>query len=98
MASVLIVLTVIGFALGDPCDAAAINSTVSYKENDKFLEIIKNIFAKITPGLDYLGRLPTHAATSCQQIANLRPHSSSGLYWIQVGSSPSRVYCDMNMT
>ncbi len=52
----------------------------------------------MAPGLDYLGELPLYAATSCQQIDNLRPEAESGLYWIQVGSHPYRVYCDMNNT
>ena len=62
------------------------------------LKKIEEKIAKMTPGLDYLGELPLYAATSCQQIDKLRPDAESGLYWIQVGSRPYRVYCDMNNT
>ena len=96
MAGLLAVLAVLGIILEVPCDATAINAT--YEQEEIYLDFFMNVFARTTPGLDYLGRLPTHAATSCQQIANLKPNSTSGLYWIQVSSSPSRVYCDMNMT
>ena len=81
------------------CDTAEINSTIGdtkYKEYEIPLDILKNIFTKITPGLDYLGELPMYAATSCQQIAGLKPNSTSGLYWIQDGCCPLRVYCNMN--
>ena len=61
------------------------------------LQTIENTLKKFTPGLDYLGELPTHSATSCQQIAQLRPNLSSGFYWIQVNSSPLRVYCNMKI-
>ena len=93
MAGLLTVLAVLGIILEVPCDATAINAT--YDQEDVYMDFFMNVFARTTPGLDYLGRLPTHAATSCQQIANLRPNSTSGLYW-SVGSCPSLVYCDMN--
>ncbi len=45
--------------------------------------------------MKHLGKLPVYAASSCQQIHELKPESPSGMYWIQSNSSPSRVYCQM---
>ena len=72
--------------------------TCSLKDCSDIAASLKDIKEKMAPGLDYLGELPLYAATSCQQIDNLRPEAESGLYWIQVGSHPYRVYCDMNNT
>ena len=41
------------------------------------------------------GDFRAQAATSCQQIASLRPGVQSGYYWIQENSVPVRVYCQM---
>ena len=70
---------------------------MQYEKNDVAVDIHMRISTQMTLGLDYLGELPTYPATSCNQIAMLKSSSTSGLYWIQVGSNPSRVYCDMNM-
>ena len=45
--------------------------------------------------MKHLGKLPVYAASSCQQIHELKPESPSGMYWIQSNSGPSRVYCQM---
>ena len=48
--------------------------------------------------IEYLGEFPALAATSCQQIHDLRRHNAkSGYYWIQNNCCPKRIYCEMNM-
>ena len=43
-----------------------------------------------------MGDIPVYAATSCAQIAKFRPGNLSGYYWIQEGSGPARVFCQMD--
>ena len=53
---------------------------------------------KGTSGLFLLngyGDVHAQAATSCQEIAFLRPEAESGYYWIQENSGPVRVYCQL---
>jgi len=89
----LTIILLVIFSLFQGYNTAALNTT---EEIEKPLSIIDAIFRKINPGLDYLGVFPTHAATSCKQIAKFRPTSPSGFYWIQVGISPKRVFCNMD--
>ena len=60
------------------------------------LSDIKKIVEDVTPGIKHLGEIPAYAATSCQQIAALRPIIKSGYYWIQEPTQPTLVYCQMN--
>ena len=48
--------------------------------------------------IEYLGEFPALAATSCQQIHDLRHNAKSGYYWIQSDCCPKRIYCKMNNT
>ena len=43
----------------------------------------------------YLGLAPEYAASSCKQIADLKPHYDSSYYWIQGVSGAVGVYCEM---
>ena len=43
----------------------------------------------------YLGLAPEYAASSCKQIAELKPDYHSGYYWIQGVSGAMGVYCEM---
>ena len=61
--------------------------------NKALLDSITDIVNKASPGLQHLGDIPVYAATSCQQIASLRPQAQDGHYWIQEESGPARVYC-----
>ena len=61
--------------------------------NKALLDSITDIVNKASPGLQHLGDIPAYAATSCQQIASLRPQAESGHYWIQEDSGPARVHC-----
>ena len=63
--------------------------------NKALLESLKVIVSESEPGIRHLGDIPVYAATSCQQIASLRSEATSGHYWIQEESGPSRVYCTM---
>ncbi|MCG8623212.1 MAG: hypothetical protein MJE68_14605, partial [Proteobacteria bacterium] len=42
----------------------------------------------------YLGLAPEFAASSCKQIAELKPAYNSGYYWIQGVSGAVGVYCN----
>ena len=63
--------------------------------NKALLESLKVIVSESEPGIRHLGNIPVYAATSCQQIASLRSEATSGHYWIQEESGPTRVYCAM---
>jgi hypothetical protein len=63
--------------------------------NKALLESLRVIVSESEPGIRRLGDIPAYAAASCQQIASLRPEASSGHYWIQEESGPTRVYCVM---
>ena len=74
------------------CYGAAITNTTkeqSYDETDVYNQ---QHFQKAH---SWSRDLPTLPETSCPQRAKLRPGASSGLYWIQVGSRPLRVFCNM---
>ena len=72
------------------------SSTTDTCSNAFLLKEIARIVDNSSPGIKHLGDIPAYAATSCAQIAQLRPGSSSGYYWIQEGSGPARVFCQMD--
>ena len=77
-------------------DAAPLNNSSLPDEgvcSKALIETITDIVNKASPGLQHLGDIPAYAATSCQQIASLRPQAQSGHYWIQEEEGPVRVYC-----
>ena len=45
--------------------------------------------------VDNLGLTPNSAASSCDQIAQLKPGYNSGYYWIKGTSGPTGVYCQL---
>ena len=52
-------------------------------------EIVDNLAVR------YLGLTPNSAASSCNQIAQLKPGYDSGYYWIKGTSGPTGVYCQL---
>ena len=58
----------------------------------KILKGLPGIFSGQGLGV---GDIPAQAATSCQEIASLRPEAETGYYWIQENSGPVRVYCQI---
>ena len=56
-------------------------------------KILKGLSGIFSRQVLRVGDIPAYAATSCQQIASLRPEAESGNYWIQENSGPVRVYC-----
>lgn len=77
-------------------DNQTVNELTVVCNDNSLLTEIKKIFDKVTPGIKHLGDIPAYAATSCQQIATLRPDSKSGYYWIQEPTRPAHVYCQLN--
>ena len=68
------------------------------KVSDNTLQLIEDIIAQeihSTLVKMYLGLSPEYAATSCKQIAELKPSYDSGYYWIQGVSGAVGVYCEM---
>ena len=57
------------------------------------LKNIENVVNKAST--QHIGNIPAYSASSCKQIADLRPETESGYYWIQEDSGPVRVYCHM---
>ena len=72
------------------------SSTTDTCSNGFLLKEITRIVDNSSPGIKHLGDIPAYAATSCVQIAELRPSNLSGYYWIQEGSGPARVFCQMD--
>jgi len=90
----LSLLLLLGTAAAAP--APSNSSTTDTCSNAFLLKEIVRIVDNSSPGIKHLGDIPAYAATSCAQIAQLRPGSSSGYYWIQEGSGPARVFCQMD--
>ena len=45
------------------------------------------------------GKTPSHPATICKEIQELKPSTPSGYYWITASDdSAVRMYCDMSRT
>ena len=90
----LSLLLLLGIAAAAPAPSnSSTTDTCSYVF---LLKEIARIVDNSSPGIRHLGDIPAYAATSCDQIAQLRPGSSSGYYWIQEGSGPARVFCLMD--
>ena len=87
-------LLLLGIAAAAP--APSNSSATDTCSNAFLLKEIARIMDNSSPGIKHLGDIPAYAATSCAQIAQLRPGSSSGYYWIQEGSGPARVFCQMD--
>ena len=52
--------------------------------------MVVTVFEMFTPGYT-----PSHPASSCEEILQLAPQSTSGLYWISgTDNGPSQMYCD----
>ena len=75
-----------------PANATA-DSTAGVCSNKALLSSLKKIVSDGEPGVRHLGTIPAYAATSCQQLASLRPEATSGHYWIQGDSGPTRAHC-----
>ena len=84
------------FRIAAAAPAPSNSSTTHTCSNAFLLKEIARIVDNPSPGIKHLGDIPAYAATSCAQIAELRPGSSSGYYWIQEGSGPARVFCLMD--
>ena len=77
----------------------AVNATI-----ERAMEDIRNNISKlVAPLLAQLkhlqlpGKTPSHPATSCKEIQELKPSSPSGYYWITApDESAVHMYCDMN--
>ena len=68
--------------------AIAVNATYSQRSN---LIVPDQISIFMTPGCT-----PSCPATSCKEILQLDPHSTSGLYWFRgTDGTPKHMYCDM---
>ena len=53
--------------------------------------MVVTVFEMFTPGYT-----PSHPASSCKEILQLAPQSTSGLYWISgTDNRPRQMYCDM---
>ena len=63
--------------------------------NDPITDLLAPLLSQlshlVTPGLS-----PCHPATSCMEILQLAPQSSSGFYWIRANEHAAKhMYCDM---
>ena len=85
-------------------EAVPLNGLLPYKANDSLVslttineieELVKQeVFTSLYKA--YLGLSPDYPATSCKEIAELRPDYDSGYYWLMGDAGPTGVYCEMN--
>ena len=79
----------------------AVNATIERVMEDISTEI-RQLVAPLLAQLKHLqlpGKTPSHPATSCKEIQELKPSTPSGYYWITASDeSAVRMYCDMNRT
>ena len=79
----------------------AVNATIERVMEDISTEI-RQLVAPLLAQLKHLqlpGKTPSHPATSCKEIQELKPSSPSGYYWITASDeSTVHMYCDMNRT
>ena len=71
--------------------------TAEVRVSSNALQLIEDIIKKeIHSNLvkKYLGLAPEYAASSCKQIAELKPEYNSGYYWIQGWAGAVGVYCN----
>ena len=100
MVSLALLLTVIlctTVATGAPSYFLGIQQA-DVKVSSNTLKLIEKIISQevySTLTKSYLGLSPECPAVSCKQIAELKPRSASGYYWIQGVSRAVGVYCEM---
>ena len=79
----------------------ALNATVERAMEDISTEI-GQLVAPLLAQLKHLqlpGKTPSHPATICKEIQELKPSTPSGYYWITASDdSAVRMYCDMSRT
>ena len=80
-----------------PMSLAPYNGNISLVRLQTINEIEELIKQEVTNSLlkTYLGLSPEYTATSCKQMAELRPDYESGYYWVQGPSGPTGVYCEI---
>ncbi len=98
---IIVIVAIAGFAIVDAYNDTQCHLSCSDKACNLMAASLDTIGQK-NEGLDlvlkYLGEIPLYAATSCQQIAKLKPQAESGRYWIQVSNQPAQIFCSMNNT
>ena len=79
----------------------AVNATIERAMEEISTEI-GQLVAPLLAQLKHLqlpGKTPSHPATSCKEIQELKPSTPSGYYWITASDdSAVRMYCDMSRT
>ena len=96
---VLLIVTIVYFTLILTGTASTgVLQPTQVKVSSNALQLIEDIIKQeIHSNLakTYLGLAPEYAASSCKQIAELKPHYDSSYYWIQGVSEAVGVYCEM---
>ena len=79
----------------------AVNATIERAMEDISTEIgqlVAPLLAQLKR-LQLPGKTPSHPATSCKEIQELKPSTPSGYYWITASDeSAVHMYCDMSRT
>jgi hypothetical protein len=97
MVLLAILITIVMCSNGAASTSVALE-TAEVKVSSDALQLIEDIIKQeIHSNLVkmYLGLAPEYAASSCKQIAELKPDYNSGYYWIQGVSGAMGVYCEM---
>ena len=95
-------------ALADTITTADKNCSSDETASNSFNEVIEkleqisnnlNTIANKLISLHQPGMTASHPATSCQEIYDFNPNTTSGYYWLGASDgSAIRVYCDMTLT
>ena len=96
MVLLAILITAIACFTGAAATGGALQ-TAEVTVSSNALQLIEDIVKKeIHSNLVkmYIGLAPEYAASSCKQIAELKPEYNSGYYWIQGVSGAVGVYCN----
>ena len=99
----LVLLAVASLALTKEGSAIPLNGLLPYQANSSLLtqstldEIEDLVKQEVLSSLyrAYLGLSPDYPASSCKQLAQLRPDYKSGYYWVAGDAGPTGVYCEM---
>ena len=72
------------------------------KETDKLFSKVEKLIKPTAEKLALLeqpGHFPSHPASSCKEILEIKPSSPSGYYWLRASNGAAvRMFCDMTRT
>ncbi len=98
-----VLLLAAALTLTREASAVPLNGLLPYNANSSLVsqstinEIEERVKQEVFSSLyrAYLGLSPDYPASSCKQLAELRPDYTSGYYWVAGDAGPTGVYCEV---